>query len=177
MKIYKLVIRIFLIAVTGIVLIGVLLRVDEVRSRAWVEIAAPPDTVWEFITEPEHRASWMESVQSAVQTSGVTGMSNGTMLLSIYQDGYSFHVYEDVVNSARPLGLETVVVDPEGAITVRTQYQLRPLGDEGTRLQVDTLRTLEGFLAPYFAFVVKRTADANVEGNVARLKALVESRT
>lgn len=176
MALDKIIMRTTVGLLLALVLLAVALRDDVVASHARADINATPDVVWDYITDPKFRPDWMESVTGALQTAGTTGFPNSSMMLDVMVDGRPAHVYEDTINAAPPLMMETLIEDPTGAIRIKTTYRLRPIGDTGTQLSIDTARALDGFIAPFFAYFMQSTSDANVEGNLRRLKVLIERR-
>lgn len=177
MALDRLIIRIAIGAVLLLFALAFALRADTVESTGIVEISAPPDIVWATLMDPDQRRLWMESVTDAVSTASTYGSAASSLMLSVSQEGRARHVYEDVDTSAPPLLLRTTIDDPQGVLKLSTTYELRPVGAGGvrTRLKISATRELEGFLAPYFAFVVKGTGDENVAHNLNALKKLVES--
>ncbi|TDI61291.1 MAG: SRPBCC family protein [Alphaproteobacteria bacterium] len=177
MAIDRLIIRIAIGAVVLLFALAFALRADTVESTGSIEISAPPDVVWATLVDPGQRHFWMESVTAAVPTVGAYGSAASSMMLSVSQEGVMRHIYEDVDTSAPPLLLQTSIDDPQGVLQLSTTYELRPVGAGGvrTRLKISVTRGLDGFLAPYFAFVVKNRGDENVTYNLNAMKRLVES--
>ncbi len=177
MAIDRLIIRIAIGAVVLVFALAFAMRADTVENVGTIEISAPPDVVWAVLVDPGQRHYWMESVTDAVPTVGVYGTAASSLMLSVSQEGLVRHVYEDVNTSAPPLLLQTTIDDPQGVLKLSTTYELRPTGAGGlrTRLKITAIRGLDGFLAPYFAIVVKDRGDENVTHNLNAIKKLVES--
>ena len=177
MSIDRMIIRVAVGIVAVVLVLAVVLRADEVESIASVEIGAPPDVVWAMLTDPDQRHRWMESVTGATQTMGAYGAASSSMILSVKQDGKLHNIYEDVTTAAPPLLLHTAIDDPDGVLSLRTAYELKPAGPGGirTRLKITAIRGLDGILAPFFAVVVQQRSDENVEYNARGLKMAVES--
>jgi len=177
MKIDRLIIRIAIGVVVLLFALAFIMRSDEIESSGYTEISAPPDVVWAALVDPEQRHLWMESVTAATQTMGAYGSGSSSMMLSVSQEGLVRHIYEDVVTAAPPLLMQTRIDDPDGVLELITQYELRPVGAGGrrTRLTITATRQLEGFLAPYFAVVIRQRSDENVDYNLNKLRQLVMS--
>lgn len=177
MKLDRLIIRIATGAVVIIFAAAFVLRSDTVESSGAIEIAAPPDAIWATLIDPDQRHLWMESVTSAVQTVGSYGSASSSIMLMVSQEGRARDIYEDIINSAAPLLLQTEIDDPDGVLKLNTLYELRPVGPGGmrTRLKITAIRQLEGMLAPYFSIVISQRSDENVDYNLEALKKLVEA--
>ena len=142
------------------------------RNEHSVEIAAAPEDVFPWLADPERRLRWMGAlVESESLTEGPPRRG------SRYRDVFEDH------GQRIELEAELVDVEPGERLTARlvssgfesTSAQRLDAADGATRLTatIETRYTKLGtrLLAP----VVTRHAQKQLEGDLARLKALVEA--
>lgn len=171
--------RIQLIIMTSVVFIVVCmgallaLKTDVVTSRVSGTIAAPPERVWEYITEPEYRARWMQFVTDSTQMYGDPGVGGGTMLLIVTQEGFRNDIYEEVLEAEIPRRIRYMI--EQDAANVMTAYELS-YGPEGTMLSIETERYLKKDWAQTLAVFLRDPGEDNLRHNFDALKALVEAK-
>jgi uncharacterized protein YndB with AHSA1/START domain len=141
------------------------------RNEHSVEIAAAPEDVFPWLADPERRLRWMGAlVESESLTDGPPGLG------SRYRDVFEDH------GQRIELEAELVEVEPPERLTARlvskgfesTSSQRLEAGGAGTRLTaaVETRYTM--LAARLLAPLVTRHAQKQLEGDLARLKDLVE---
>lgn len=162
-------------AVLGIVVTLLAFRADRVESRAQSTIDAVPFEVWPFLVDPDVRRDWMDGVTNAARMTGVPGQRGSSMMMNLKVDQFTMNVFEDVVAADYPSRLETRTTDNLGTLSVETTYTLT-FEDDRTVVSVVQTRDLSGTWAVWFAPFIQTRADAQLQGNLDRLKALVNRR-
>lgn len=150
----------------------VALKADVVRSEVSGVIAAPPELVWEYITEPEYRARWMQYVVDAAQMYSDPGIDGGTMLMIIRQEGFRVDIYEEVVEADIPRRILYLI--EQDTANVMTTYELA-LKPEGTVLTIKAERYLKKSWARVLAAFLHDPGEENLRHNFDALKTLVEA--
>lgn len=171
--------RVQLIILTSVVFIVVCmgalvaLKTDVVTSRVSGVIAAPPERVWEHITEPEYRARWMQFVTDSTQMYGDPGVDGGTMLLIVTQEGFRNDIYEEVIEAEIPRRIRYMI--EQDTANVMTAYEL-VYEAGGTTLSIETERYLKKGWAQALAVFLRDPGQDNLQHNFDALKALVEAK-
>jgi len=172
--------KLFAIAGGGVLLILVVgfltMKSDEIETRAEIRIDAAPLEVWDILIDPELRPRWMENVTSAALMTGTAGEADSSMMLRVQVDDFNLSVYEEVKGAQWPDFIRTITTDNQGALSVSTAWFLES-GNPGTLVKVVAVRDLKDSLAAYFAPFIASRSKATLEGNLERLKQLVEERT
>ena len=135
-------------------------------------IAAPPAAVFPWLAESEMRCRWMAAlVESEALTDGPP--RQGSRYRDLFEEhGHKIELEAELVEVDEPRTLVVRLVSDlfEGTITQRLER-----ADEGTRLTAVIETTYTKLAARLLAAVVTRRAQAQLEGDLARLKELVES--
>jgi carbon monoxide dehydrogenase subunit G len=146
------------------------------RTRASVELNRPAATVWEWVHSPAKAKLWVSGVVDIrSETPGATGV--GAKEIWVIQD-------PNVPTERIELQSEVVALDPPRSAKVKVavenifvglvEYRLVPLGADRCRLEYDSRTEYLQWLAMLAEPVVTREAQSKIEGDLARLKQLVE---
>ncbi len=167
-----------LIIVTSGVFIAVclaalmVLKTDTVRSEVSGVIAAPPERVWAYITEPEYRAQWMQYITDSAQMYGDPGVNGSTMLLIVTQEGFQNDIFERVIEAQMPRRVRYII--EQDTANIMTAYDLA-VAPEGTMLTIQTERYLKKSWAQALAVFLRNPGKDNLAHNFGALKALIET--
>ncbi|MEK6278532.1 MAG: SRPBCC family protein [Actinomycetota bacterium] len=141
------------------------------RTEHSVEIARPPEEVFEFISDPRNDPRWCEKVLSCEQVTG-DGPAVGARYRSVHRPTR--------IKPKAELVCEIVAFDPPSAMASRQEdedgvfdvtYEVAPI-PEGTRF---TQRSeIEWKLPRPLQLVANRMVPRHIEGQMKALKGLLE---
>lgn len=134
-------------------------------------IAAPPDRVFTWLAGSELRRRWMGAlVESEALTDGPPEV--GSRYRDVFEDhGQRIELEAELVEVDQP---RRVVVQLDGDLFEATIAQQLEERGGGTLLAVEIETTYTKLAARLLASVVTRQAQKQLEGDLARLKELVE---
>lgn len=140
------------------------------RSEHTIEIGAPRDRVFAWLVEPELMLRWIGGLREFHPLDpepGVGARSRQVVDLA----GRRMEV-ESRITAFEPERLVAAELDGKG-FHVDTRHALEDDGD-GTRVRAEAHTRLSGIAGRLLGGVVERGAQRKLEGDLARLKQLVE---
>ena len=151
-------------------------RPDVGKVSATVEINRPPEQVWRYLTEDDLLKSWISGLEEVRHvTPGPMGV--GTKLALGERYGGELTRMEMTINGfepARTIKFNIVGGDRSAAFTENGEYVLVD-EDSRTRLTLSATSVYNGFLLRLMEPYITYTAQKKVEGDLARLKSLLEA--
>jgi carbon monoxide dehydrogenase subunit G len=142
--------------------------------HASIEIAAPPERVWETIMDPDRLKDWV-TIHRSVENVTNPGEKGATMDQVLHMRGVSFRVSWNLTDVQAPK-----VADWEGRGPARSRarirYELTPQGDEGTVFNYTNEFTPPGGKLGSVAsrVIVGAASEREANSSLKRLKALLE---
>lgn len=136
------------------------------RAEASIEIAAPPETVFGWLLDPEHRLRWVEGLVESEEA------GPGRFHEVVEQHGIRARMEVETARSEPPRLVEAHMTGRGVEATVRNRLEPTP---PGTRLTVTVETAYHGLAARLAAPLVSRHADAALERSLSRLRELVEA--
>jgi uncharacterized protein YndB with AHSA1/START domain len=142
------------------------------RNEHSVEIDRPAEAVFPYLVEAEKRLRWMGALKEAEQvTDGPPGL--GTRFRDLFEDhGQRFEIDAEIVEWEPSERLTTRLRSKAFASTGRQRLERL---DGRTRLTTTIETDYKSRMARLMAGVITRHAQTQLEEDLARLKALVES--
>lgn len=145
------------------------------RVTASIEIAAPPERVWEVVMDPARLGEWVTIHRDIEEVSDQPLRDGSTLRQRLSLRGVSFHVRWTVAEAHEP---ELAVWDGRGPARSKahTLYRLSPDGDGGTRFDYEN--EFKAPLGPVGAAasraLVGGVPQREANNTLRRLKALIE---
>lgn len=145
------------------------------RVQRDIEIAAPPERVYEVVMDPHRLGDWV-TIHAGLREAPSDGLSRGsTLSQSLKLAGQRFTVRWRVVEDDRPSRVVWEGSGPVGS-TARVVYELAPNGAGGTRFTyVNEYALPGGVLGRLGGRAVAPASRRESERSLRRLKALIES--
>jgi carbon monoxide dehydrogenase subunit G len=144
--------------------------------RTSIEIAAPPERVWDVLMDPDRLGEWVTIHKKLGDVSDRPLKEGATIEQTLTLRGTSFKVKWTIDEFDRPRHAVWKGNGPAGS-RARTQYDLSETADGGTHFDyVNEFKTPLGPLgAAAGQLVVGDASEREAERTLAQLKALVES--
>lgn len=140
--------------------------------KTQVDIAKPPATIFQALTEPELLVRWMDGLESSTPlTEGGTRL--GARSREVMLENGRRIASESTVTALEPDRLLKVAITAPG-VRGEIEYRLDPQ-DDGTRVHYLADLRFSG-VAALFAPFMRKAGEARAEGDLGRLKSLVEGR-
>lgn len=166
----------------GLILLAILAlfvlsqRSDAGKMHQTVEIQTTPDRLFPWLEDGEHAKKW---VSWLVETKPAGGARNGVGSKEIW-------VMKDpnMANQLIPIEGTCTEYNPPSRLAVRLaseaftgdqSYTLTNLGSNKTRLDVDSSYTFPGWFPRLMMPLIMPAAKQKMEGDLAKLKSLVEA--
>lgn len=164
--------------VIALVVIGVVVllalggRQEAGRNTAAIQIDRPPAQVFPWIAEPDRLTQWIGGL---VESTPLTdeGLKVGARSREVVVVGKGRYEMETTVTDLEAPSRLVVAITSEG-FKVDARYDLVESGS-GTFLSYASISRYEHPLARLMEPVVTREAQKKIEGDLARLKSLVEA--
>jgi uncharacterized protein YndB with AHSA1/START domain len=143
---------------------------QTVVNTCEVTIAAPPKTVFRYLTDPENVMKWMDSVMSIEPlTEGGHGIG-ARARITVQEGSRSLVMYDEVLQSEPGRLLEVRSVS--NTLQVNNSYELEARGQETVLRQ--TMKTDYKSWARIFAPLLSGQAERQLQADFQRLKDLIE---
>jgi uncharacterized protein YndB with AHSA1/START domain len=148
------------------------------RVTASIEIAAPPERVWEVVMDPARLGEWVTIHRDTEEVSDRPLRDGSTLRQKLSLRGVSFHVRWTVAEAHEP---QLAVWDGRGPARSKahTLYRLSPDGDGGTRFDYEN--EFKPPLGPLGAAasraLVRGLPQREANDTLRRLKALIEGKS
>jgi uncharacterized protein YndB with AHSA1/START domain len=145
------------------------------RVTASIEIAAPPQRVWDVVMDPGRLGDWVTIHRDTEEASDQPLRDGSTLRQKLHLRGVNFHVRWKVAEAHAP---QLAVWDGKGPARSRAHivYRLRPNSDGGTRFEYEN--EFKAPLGPLGAAasraVVGGLPQREANATLRRLKALIE---
>jgi uncharacterized protein YndB with AHSA1/START domain len=145
------------------------------RVTASIEIAAPPERVWEVVMNPARLGDWVTIHRDTEEVSDQPLRDGSTLRQKLHLRGVSFHVRWTVAEAHAP---QLAVWDGRGPARSKAHisYRLTPNGDGGTRFDYEN--EFKAPLGPLGAAasraLVGGQPQREANATLQRLKALIE---
>jgi carbon monoxide dehydrogenase subunit G len=168
-------VALIVLAIVVLKLMG--MRTDAGRIRHTVEIDRPPAQVFRWLNEPERVKQWISWLVEIRPVQGAPTSGVGAKDVFVMDDP----------NMKQKVELESEVTafEPDRKISVKIHaamgfsgdldYILTPVGEGRTRLEYDGRYQYHHWMASLFEPLVTPQAKAKLEGDLAKLKQLVEA--
>jgi carbon monoxide dehydrogenase subunit G len=140
-----------------------------------VELAAPPDEVWEIVMDPHRLGEWVTTHVGLGDDTPSTLGEGATFTQKLKVGGPTFEVTWKVVEADRPRRVEWSGDGPAGS-SARVVYELEPAGDDATKFHYENQFELPGGPLGRLAgrTVGASRAKREAERTLANLKRLIE---
>lgn len=153
-----------------VVLFAMSHRANAGRLNASVELNAPADRVWTWVTEPAKLTQW---VSWLVEVRGERAQCVWVMR-DENNGGQLMEIHSTVVEDAPPRRFRVSLSAKEGFDGEAT-YELTDLGAGRTRLDIRSAYSFTIWFAKLMEPVIMPSAKKKMDGDLARLKSLVEA--
>ena len=146
------------------------------RVSASIDIAAPPDRVWEVAMDPARLGDWVTIHRAVEEVSDRPLRDGSTLRQKLCLRGVNFHVRWTVADARRP---EQAMWDGRGPARSKAHisYRLRANGDGGTRFDYEN--EFKAPLGPLGAAASRALVGGlpqhEANATLGRLKAVVEA--
>ncbi len=142
------------------------------ENTAIVDIEAPVEDVFRWISEPDCRVRWISGLMSSTGTTA-TGFTVGAGFLEVMDLGgrrYELDVIVSSVEAPRHLGH---VIAAHGAFTTEATYRLSHEGGT-TGVEFSQLTTYHHWIARFLGRFITRGSQQKIDHDLATLKQLLE---
>jgi carbon monoxide dehydrogenase subunit G len=139
-----------------------------------IEIVAPPERVWPYLASERGLAAWNDAL-ARLEPPELRAGERCRIVLRAGPDGVEQAQEATVVTCepGRQLGFELTGGNLPPGVALRVDLQLHPEG-AGTRLVLDAIAQVPGFLAALAGPMLLPRATAELRAAAARLKEAVE---
>jgi uncharacterized protein YndB with AHSA1/START domain len=145
------------------------------RVTTEIEIAAPIETVWETVMNPDRLGDWVTIHRDVRRVSARPLVEGSTMEQVLHMRGFSFHVTWTLVDVTAP---HTAHWEGRGPAHSRAliRYELESHGDGRTQFHyTNEFQTPGGRLGNVASrFIVGAASEREASRSLSRLKALLE---
>ncbi len=136
------------------------------------EIAAPPETVWSCIEDPELQKKWMHGLEETSWPDGRGDGGEGTRFVQKIREGGRIQLYEGVIlTKERPRHLGLRVGNRH--FSMQVHYRLSGI-PAGTRLDYSCATETTGVIVKVVSFLFGGFTKRIVRRQMASLKVLAE---
>jgi|SRR3954454_6974744 carbon monoxide dehydrogenase subunit G len=144
--------------------------------RAQIDIAAPPEEVYDLMLDPERLHEWVTIHRKVNHADSGAPHEGFKMDQTLCLRRKNFKVQWTLTEADRPHSATWEGKGPAGSYA-RTSYRLEPNGDDGTRFSYENeFKAPGGMLgAAASRVVVGGVPDREAKRSLAKLKSLVES--
>lgn len=151
---------------------------SESQLAASIEINRPATTVYTWIIEPERQRAWISWLVEIrnVQAGGpgVPGTRDVWVMEDRNNNNQLMEITVDVTRADPPRQL-TTTLHSAGAFDGVVDYTLNPLASDRTRLTYAATYHFDHWFAKLLEPVIRRSAQAKLEEDLARLKQRAEA--
>ncbi len=138
-----------------------------------IEIAAPPDVVYDVVMDPARLNEWVTVHKELLQSPDGVLEEGDELAQKLKVAGRGFKVKWTVAKAERPRDVEWEGRGPMGT-KARVSYDLEPRGDGTCFNYVNEYELPGGALGKLGAKAVARTAGKEADRTLVRLKGLLE---
>jgi uncharacterized protein YndB with AHSA1/START domain len=166
------------IALACVVLLILGHRANAGRTTVSADINAPPAQVWQWLDEPGKLKQWISWVVEVRTPNGSAASGVGAKRIIVMKDenngGMPMEVDGVYTRYQPPTEMDLAMSTP-GAFEGTETYRLTDLGNGRTHFEVDGRFRYSIWMAQLFEPLITPAAQKKMDGDVSRLKSLVEA--
>lgn len=149
------------------------------KMHASTEIAAAPRQVWDWVDDSQRLkqwVSWMVEVQEPQPVHRAVGSTLTWVMKDENNGGASMKLNGRITEYTPPSRLALAISEPVYGINGLQAYTLTDLGNGRTRMDIDAHYDYGNWFASLMEPLVTPAATKKMNGDLARLKALIETK-
>ena len=139
--------------------------------RAEIEIEAPPEEVFPYLTEPDRIAQWVDGLVEITPLTEGGHRVGATARLVVEQDGNRYEFIDEVTSTTANESLELHSQSDMFDADIRWELEPSKNGTHATAVMRTDFHGFYRFLAP----MMRSTAEEQLQSDFERLKQLIES--
>jgi uncharacterized protein YndB with AHSA1/START domain len=154
-------------------------RANAGKLHASAEIAASPEQVWAWIDDGarlKRWVSWLVEVREPQPPRHAVGSPRTWVMKDENNGGMLITLEGKLKEYAPPSRLTIAIASPQYQFDGDQSYQLTALGNGRTRVDIDAKYHYDQWFANLLEPVITPAAEKKMVGDLARLKALVETK-
>ena len=160
------------IVLAVVVLLALGHRSSAGRTVATIEIAAPPQQVWQWLEEPGKLKQWISWVVEVKTPQGSPASGAGakrTIVMRDPNEGGALMSIDGVCTKYDPPVYQALSLSTPGAFEGEETYRLTDLGNNRTRLEIAGEFRYTMWLAQLMEPLITPEAQKKMDGDMARL--------
>jgi carbon monoxide dehydrogenase subunit G len=139
-----------------------------------IDIEAPPEEVYDILTDPERLGEWVTIQEELVEAPDLPLEKGDRIVQRMKVVGKSFEVAWDVEVADRPTKVQWSGKGPMGAVA-RATYELDPNGNGGTRFSYTNEYDVPGGpIGKVAGRALVSASGGEADGSLKRLKQMIE---